>query len=801
MPPPGMPPPGMPPPPGMNQPPNMPPPGGMPPPNMGMMYYYNARTRESIWTKPENVKILKQDQIDAIAQTSRVSSNTTTTTAAQAAVAQGVKIKEEPKETSGEKADIKMEDKQEAKSEDGQATPKGEEDKQGSPEKPAAKPAVQKVVDKSRPVSSTPIPGTPWCVVWTGDRRVFFFNPSTRTSVWEKPADLQNKPEVDKMIQSPPKPKEKIEEDEDEESQEPPSKKPNAIILMQILTWCRLDEEEEEASGEDKSSTTQEEGTAAAGVISREATMEAELRASKERANVPLEVRMKQFREMLVEKEVSAFSTWKKELHKIVFDSRYLLLSSKERKQAFDKYVKERAEEERREKKNKMKERREDFRKLLESANLSSKTTYIEFYKKYSKDERFKNIEKPREREIMFNDFLQELRKREREERSLHKEKVKRDFLELLKEESKNLAKHSHWSDVKKQLHSDPRYKAVESSSQREDWFREFINKLPSYSDLTKKCPQENEAAEKERERQQRVEASLREREKEVQRTLSTHLRERDKGRELHRHNEAVQHFNALLTDLVRNADLSWKEAKRMLRKDHRWELIESLNREEREGLFLDHIDMLNKKKKEKFRELLDETPEIALTTPWKEVGVAGLRQVGELTLDVLQARKAIKDDPRFSKFSANDRKCEREYKEYLKDKMVVAKTDLRELLKETKIITYNWPSYLKVVPLSATWGRAQSALPRDIYTPEHFNEVLGELLTLGYGRSKKLIEESSQHLEDIEKVLQNDKRYLVLECIEDERRELVMAYIEDLDRRGPPPPPTASEPSRRIVK
>ncbi len=25
--------------------------------------------------------------------------------------------------------------------------------------------------DKSRPVSSTPVPGTPWCVVWTGDNR------------------------------------------------------------------------------------------------------------------------------------------------------------------------------------------------------------------------------------------------------------------------------------------------------------------------------------------------------------------------------------------------------------------------------------------------------------------------------------------------------------------------------------------------------------------------------------------------------------------------------------------------------
>jgi transcription elongation regulator 1 len=47
--------------------------------------------------------------------------------------------------------------------------------------------------DKTRPISSTPIAGTPWAVVWTGDSRVFFYNPSTRTSVWERPEDLVGK--------------------------------------------------------------------------------------------------------------------------------------------------------------------------------------------------------------------------------------------------------------------------------------------------------------------------------------------------------------------------------------------------------------------------------------------------------------------------------------------------------------------------------------------------------------------------------------------------------------------------------
>jgi transcription elongation regulator 1 len=58
---------------------------------------------------------------------------------------------------------------------------------------------------------------------------------------------------------------------------------------------------------------------------SKESATDAELRAARERVQIPVEQRIKRFREMLAEKDVSAFSTWEKELHKIVFDPRYLL--------------------------------------------------------------------------------------------------------------------------------------------------------------------------------------------------------------------------------------------------------------------------------------------------------------------------------------------------------------------------------------------------------------------------------------------------------------------------------------------
>lgn len=89
----------------------------------------------------------------------------------------------------------------------------------------------------------------------------------------------------------------------------------------------------------------------------------------------------------------------------------------------------------------------------------------------------------------------------------------------------------------------------------------------------------------------------------------------------------------------VRNGDLAWREAKRQLRKDHRWELAESLDREEKERLFNEHIEQLSRKKRDKFRELLDEVgASTELTASWRDI------------------KKSLKDDPRYLKFSSSDR-------------------------------------------------------------------------------------------------------------------------------------------------
>src|SRR6218665_97563 len=88
----------------------------------------------------------------------------------------------------------------------------------------------------------------------------------------------------------------------------------------------------------------------------------------------------------------------------------------------------------------------------------------------------------------------------------------------------------------------------------------------------------------------------------------------------------------------VRNPDASWRETRKKLHRDHRWGLAKSLDKAEKEKLFEEQIAILNKKNKEMFHRLLDETVGITLTSTWREV------------------RKLIRSDPRYSRFSSHDR-------------------------------------------------------------------------------------------------------------------------------------------------
>ncbi|OWR43584.1 hypothetical protein KGM_201596 [Danaus plexippus plexippus] len=95
----------------------------------------------------------------------------------------------------------------------------------------------------------------------------------------------------------------------------------------------------------------------------------------------------------------------------------------------------------------------------------------------------------------------------------------------------------------------------------------------------------------------------------------------------------------------------------------------------------------------------------------------------------------------------------EREFRDYQRDKQSNAKTALRQLLLETRAITH---------------------------------------------RTLAAVRDGPQALTALHDTIKHDARYTALEHIPDERQAIIMGYLEELDKKGPPPPPTATEPSRR---
>lgn len=52
------------------------------------------------------------------------------------------------------------------------------------------------------------------------------------------------------------------------------------------------------------------------------------------------------------------------------------------------------------------------------------RSSFSDFAQKHGRDDRFKNVEKMRERESLFNEYLLEVRKREKDEKTAKREQV-----------------------------------------------------------------------------------------------------------------------------------------------------------------------------------------------------------------------------------------------------------------------------------------------------------------------------------------------------------------------------------------
>ncbi|XP_004289761.1 PREDICTED: pre-mRNA-processing protein 40A-like [Fragaria vesca subsp. vesca] len=184
------------------------------------------------------------------------------------------------------------------------------------------------------------------------------------------------------------------------------------------------------------------------------------------------------FKALLESTNIGSDWTWDRAMRVIINDKRYGVLKTLgERKQAFNEFVGQRKKQEVEERRIKQKKAREEFTKMLEECSeLTSSTRWGKLESLFENDERFKAVERDRDRRDLFDSYLEELQKKERakaqEERKLHIVEY-RQFLESCD----FIKASSQWRKVQDRLEADERCSRLEKID-RLEIFQEYLRDL-----------------------------------------------------------------------------------------------------------------------------------------------------------------------------------------------------------------------------------------------------------------------------------------------------------------------------------
>ncbi|KAL9417657.1 hypothetical protein AB3S75_040611 [Citrus x aurantiifolia] len=197
------------------------------------------------------------------------------------------------------------------------------------------------------------------------------------------------------------------------------------------------------------------------------------------------------FKALLESANVGSDWSWDQAMQAIINDRRYGALKTLgERKQAFNEYLGQRKKQEAEERRFKLKKAREDYKKMMEeSVELTSSTRWSKAVTMFENDERFKALDRERDRRDLFDDHLEELRQKERakaqEERRQHLIEY-RQFLE-----SCDFIKAStQWRKVQDRLEADERCSRLEKID-RLEIFKEYIIDLEKEEEEQRKIQKE----------------------------------------------------------------------------------------------------------------------------------------------------------------------------------------------------------------------------------------------------------------------------------------------------------------------
>ncbi|XP_050892629.1 pre-mRNA-processing protein 40A isoform X1 [Lathyrus oleraceus] len=189
------------------------------------------------------------------------------------------------------------------------------------------------------------------------------------------------------------------------------------------------------------------------------------------------------FKALLESANVHSDWTWEQAMREIISDKRYNALKTLgERKQAFNEYLGQRKKLEAEERRIKQKKAREEFTKMLEECKeLKSSTRWSKAISMLENDERFNAVERPRDREDLFESYMVELERKEKENAAEEHRRNLAEYRKFL--ESCDFVKvNSHWRKIQDRLEDDDRHLLLEK-----------IDRLLVYQDYIRDLEKEEE--------------------------------------------------------------------------------------------------------------------------------------------------------------------------------------------------------------------------------------------------------------------------------------------------------------------
>ncbi|KAF8138301.1 Hsp90 protein-domain-containing protein [Boletus edulis] len=657
---------------------------------------------------------------------------------------------------------------------------------------------------KEKPLVKKPIPGTEWLRVTTTEGNTFYTHKGRKESVWIVPEEIKEalleleRTEVREAEQTRLEQEEtmrvgrEMEEEVDRIKAEVHGlvkrrKRDELEPLDEVVITKKVrveddggeaevgeNENGEEEEDEDEESESEEEWQKeAAAQLAAEAeeeqkrreeeavrvneAEEAEAKRAQEkqslsmpdRVDLSLDEAKALFKTLLREKDINPLHPWDTSLPLFISDPRYVLLPSvSARRDAFDEYCRDRARELRQESVKKEKTQanpKEEFDSLLREEVKSTRTVWSDFRRAWKKDRRFYGWGRDdREREKRFKEYMKELGEKKR----AAAEKAEADFFTLLRE-SGIVKSDSVWKDIKRKLSDDPRYDAVGSSTLREELFHAFLKARGSsdddnHQDEVGKAVRYSAPADETEvscKRQEKRDRALKEREEQVRAQRGRTEAEIGKSRWGLTKEEGERVFRTLLTDAIRDPQLSWDAVLPQLKTDSRF-TNSLLPRDQQLHLFHSHVHQLRSKYLNSLHALFSaHTPSLAAS-------------FSQLPLESIE--KSLPT----TKLGFDIGELEKEFDKWQRERTSGARKAFDDMLTENAFVKF--------------WGRLRKMGGEGVdggVAAEDLGENEGE----GFGGKVDMkVLAKNVDLEDIVKVLKNDKRYMMFEHVPDQRERWI---------------------------